>query len=147
MSLYIISPYVNPSWIRFTWEIRTLPGGYFARPGPYWALKSTLWAPSSFKIIGKTYYSSNIAANKLVLCAQMPCITISLHTWCSNHGIITFPIAKLTIPGGHESLLAPKTEVRSRSRCTAGTFLSSQIASVGSPGVHQIVVGNTISGI
>ena len=30
--------------------------------GPYWALKSTLWAPSSLKIIGKTYYSSNIAA-------------------------------------------------------------------------------------
>ena len=31
----------------------------------------------------------------------MPCIAISLHTLCSNSGIINFPTVKLTIPGGH----------------------------------------------
>ena len=72
------------------------------------ATSETLFAPSSLKIIGKTYYSSNIAAKKLFLCAQMPCIAISLHTLCSNHGIISFPIVKLTIPGGHDLVLAPK---------------------------------------
>ena len=93
---------------------------------------ATLLVPSSFKIIGKTYYSSNIAANELFLCAQMPCITISLHTWCSNHGIISFPIAKLTIPGGHESLLATKTEVRSRTDWSGGPLLGTKIHPVGS---------------
>ena len=100
--------------------------GPFGRSGPYRAPTSTLWGPSSFKIIGNTHYSSNIAAIKLFLCAQMPCITISLHTWCSNHGVIRFSIVKLTLLGGQESLLAPKTEVRSSSGCTAGAFLSSK---------------------
>ena len=56
----------------------------------------------------KTSNSSHIAANKPFLCAPMPCIAISLHTLCSNHGIIRFPTVKLTIPGGHDLVLAPK---------------------------------------
>ena len=38
----------------------------------------------------------------------MPCIAISLHTLCSNRGIISFPMVKLTILGGHDLVLAPK---------------------------------------
>ena len=40
-----------------------------------------------------------------------------------------------------------KTEVRSRSVCTAGAFLGSKIASVCHPGARQIIANNTISGI
>ena len=42
--------------------------------GPYWAQKSTLWAPSSFRIVYKTSNSSHTAAKEPFSCAPMPCI-------------------------------------------------------------------------
>ena len=43
-----------------------------------------------------------------LLCAPMPCMVISMLTSCENHGIISFPIVKLTIPRGPNLILAPK---------------------------------------
>ena len=56
----------------------------------------------------KTSISSHRAANLPFLCAPMPCVAVSLHTLCSNHGVISIPIVKPTIPGGHGFVLAPK---------------------------------------
>ena len=75
---------------------------------PYWALKSTLWGPCSLSLMYKTSISRHKAAKGPFLCAPMPCIAISLHTLCSNNGIINFPMAKLAILGGHDFVLAPK---------------------------------------
>ena len=50
-------------------------------------------------------------------------IAISLHTLCSNRGIISFPMVKLTIPGGHDLVLAPKTDLTRRILCPGGSVL------------------------
>ena len=63
--------------------------------------------PLVFQNSTKHCYFGPIAAKKALLWGHMPCITIFMHLQCSNQGILSFPLAKLTIPGGHGLLLAP----------------------------------------
>ena len=70
--------------------------------------KSGLCAPLRAKKYNKTYYDSDIAAQSLLLSTQKPHIPTSMHPSCSNYEIIRFSIAKLTIPGGHDTSFASK---------------------------------------
>ena len=81
--------------------------------------------------VAKTSIFSHTAANEPFFCAPKPCIAISLHTWCSNTGIISFPTVKLTIPGGHDLVLAPKTDLTRRILCPAGPYWGPKIHPVG----------------
>ena len=106
---------------------RTLPGGAIVKSGPYLGPKSILWALPRSKKCSKAWQSSHTAAKKLFLCARMPCIAISLHISCQNHGITRLPTVKLMIPGGLEPLLGPKADLTRRSDCDMGALLVSKI--------------------
>ena len=58
-------------------------------------------------------------------------IAISWHISCQNHVITRFPIVKLMIPGGHEPLLGPKTDLTRRNDCEIGGLLWSKINVLG----------------
>ena len=55
----------------------------------------------------KQYYFRHIASKTASLCGQTALGPTSLPLRCQNYGIIGFPAAKLTIPGGHDHTLAP----------------------------------------
>ena len=65
--------------------------------GPPWC------SPNS----SQQYYFGNIAPKTALLCGHTALRAISLPLQCQNYGIIGFPAAKLTIPGGHDHTLAP----------------------------------------
>ena len=53
------------------------------------------------------YYFGHIALKAALLCGHTALRAISLPLQCQNYGIIGFPAARLTIPGGHDHTLAP----------------------------------------
>ena len=112
MLLYLLLPYINllspanPS-LKLTKPYVTL-----RRFGLLGVQNQSLAALPRSKWFSKT------AAKKLFLCARMPCIAISLHISCQNHGTIRFPTVKLMIPGGHEPLLRPKIWAHAVQNCS-----------------------------
>ena len=65
--------------------------------GPPWC------SPNS----SQQYYFVNLAFKTALLCGRTALGANSLPLWCQNYGIIGFPAAKLTIPGGHDHTWAP----------------------------------------
>ena len=82
---------------------------------------------------------SHIGAQEPFLCVPMPCIAISLHTVCSNNGIISFHIIKLAISGGLDLVLAPKIWAHVVQNCILGDT-GGYIGDLGGPFLTQFNV-------
>ena len=115
--IYASGPKTCPFMSKIVWcspkphfpcKKQRLPGGPIGRAQAYLVPKSILRAPPRAKNYSKTYYSSDIAVQNLLLTPQKPCIPTSMHPSCSKYEIISFSIVKLTIPGGHDTSFASK---------------------------------------
>ena len=76
----------------------------------------------------------------------MPCMAISCHTSCSNHGIIGFPYVKLTILGGQNCFTVAKMSPTRRSNSLFWTLPDLKIEHVVPLLTHNNVAIYTISG-
>ena len=92
-----VFPRQNGGTVEARLEGRSLFGLQNRLCGPPWC------SPNS----SQQYYFGHIAPKTALLCGHTALRAISLPLQCQNYGIIGFPAAKLTIPGGHDHTLAP----------------------------------------